>query len=117
MLLTISDIGIRMINQLIGNQSAHIFTSTEDFLEKMGWKSHKEVERQLQNGIQRDLFSNLTSEKQAIADALADSEGKAVDELSRLLNRRVQEVASDLFELELQGLVRLLPGGVYRLIR
>ena len=112
-----TDVKSKGCNQLIGNQSAHIFTSTEDFLEKMGWKSHKEVERQLQNGIQRDLFSNLTSEQQAIADALADSEGKAVDELSRLLNRRVQEVASNLFELELQGLVRLLPGGVYRLIR
>lgn len=104
-------------NGLIANQSARIFSSVEDFLEKMDWKSHEAVEKALEKGIQRELFPELTPEQQAIVDVLADSEGKVADEICRQLNRRVQDVSSELFELEMQGIVRLLPGGVYRLIR
>lgn len=50
-----------------------------------------------------------------VATALADHQSLSPEELSRLLSRPVEQVLSDLLELELTGLVRRYPGPVFHL--
>lgn len=102
-------------NLLIHSNTAALYSSAEDFIHDMGWSTQQEKTEALKKGIQTELFPNLKPEEQAIIDQLKDNDGKQINQIAQAVGQPVQDVSGTLFSLEMQGLVKPLPGGIYRL--
>ena len=64
------------------------------------------------------LLDDLTQTQQSLLSKLQESEeGIHINLLVMELELPYSDVASELLSLELQGLVRSLPGGIYRFVR
>jgi DNA processing protein len=98
-------------NQLIQDNKANVFTSTNNFLEWMGWQ-----EKTVLHKKQRILFYEFTKEELIIADLLRNNDAKPIDELYLKSNLSSSEFAAAILSLELQGAIISLPGKMYRLI-
>jgi DNA processing protein len=55
--------------------------------------------------------------EQMIVKILHSSDGLQINAISQQLDCPVHEVSATLFELEMKGVVKLMPGGVYRLLQ
>ncbi len=101
-------------NELIRSNRAALITSTEDFLQAMGWAT---ADKQKAAPIQRQLFPDLTDEEQTIVNLLQkSSDGLQINMLVVECNIPINRMSGILFELEMKGVVRPMAGGVYRLI-
>ena len=97
-------------NWLIKNHKANLISSAEDLIYLMNWSLDSD-----QESVQRQLdFSqtNLEEPDRLILNSLKEkqSEGLKIDELSLIMNQPVNQIQSRLLQLELQGLVKALPG-------
>ena len=64
------------------------------------------------------LADGLSEPQQELLQKLQEAEeGMHINLLVMETERPYGEVSSDLMELELQGLIRSLPGGIYRFVR
>lgn len=102
-------------NNLIRNNRAGLITSAEDFVKAMGWETECDLRKQLNEGLQQDLFPNLTEEEQRIVKALTGTDSKQMNILAVDTALPISKLTSLLFGLEMKGVVRLLSGGCYRL--
>ncbi|MDO4707343.1 MAG: DNA-processing protein DprA [Porphyromonadaceae bacterium] len=99
-------------NKLIADQLAVMASSGEQMVRAMGWERRGNVlEQQLQFAttappIQDDLYS-LIAEKQPIH----------VNDLIRMSGLPASQVSTRLFDLELDGYISAMPGGVYIVAR
>lgn len=100
-------------NRLIRTTRAGLVTSAADVVEMLGWSQPSTVRPA---AIQRELFPELDEDQQRIADLLKDSDDYTADRLAIATNMPSQQLAEKLFDMEMQGVVRLLPGGRYHLI-
>jgi DNA processing protein len=64
---------------------------------------------------QLPLFESLNTHQQSIVDMLRQHEQLHIDQLSHLSGMSYGEIASALLELELQNLVRAIPGKKFEL--
>jgi len=103
-------------NALIAQDRAHLITSASDMMDILGWPSASSVASQRQQPVQRELFIDLTDEEQSIVQALQSSDGKAVNQLSIETNISIGQLSALLFNLEMKGLVKMMNGGMYRLL-
>lgn len=95
-------------NALIAKQQAHLLESPESFLEFMGWNT---IERK---GIpQRAIFQDLSGTQQRIVEVLAQNPGLQIDVLSLKTALPITSLHVELFQLEMDGVVRSLPGKTY----
>lgn len=94
--------------KLIRSQIASLVCHSKDLLDLMGWQ---EVVRK--KATQPKLFVALNEDEQKVVDALQDQEAVHTDEL--LLRTRLSSamLAAVLLQLEMQGLVKSLPGKRY----
>lgn len=107
-------------NNLIRNNRATLLQSAEDFLEAMSWNkkeiksaSHKNIH---QEGIQRQLFPELSSEEEKIIKLLEKQpDGLQVNTLVVNTNIPINKITGILFDLEMKGIVRAMTGGMYKL--
>jgi len=68
--------------------------------------------------IQTTLFLDLTDEEQQIVSTLRlNSEGLQLNELSLKLEKPISKISSLLLEMEFKGVVKCLPGNVYRIVK
>ena len=81
----------------------------------MGWDYGKQLDKARKEGIQPDLFPILSPECQKIADVLKDNNDLQINILSVQSGIRIPELSSLLFDLEMEGIVKALPGGIYHL--
>lgn len=113
------DISSAGCNQLIQTSKAQLITSADDLIETMQWKtttvSHNTADTQT---TMVGLLDDLTPEQQTLLAKLNEAEeGLHINLLVMETERAYSDVSSDLVSLELQGLIRSLPGGIYRLVR
>ncbi|MFB6455128.1 DNA-processing protein DprA [Chitinophaga sp. Hz27] len=97
-------------NNLIQQNKAMLATSAADILETMGW--NKPVNKGMRV-LQPSLFTNLSAEEQKI---MALFEGKSRLHLEELyIHSRLSgsQVAAAVFSLEMQCLIKCLPGQLY----
>ena len=81
-------------------------------------KQHQTTSNNLQTSIVGLLADDLTPEQQILLAKLNEAEeGLHINLLVMETERAYSDVSSDLVSLELQGLIRSLPGGIYRLVR
>jgi DNA processing protein len=91
-------------NSLIAKQKAHLITGSEDFLRLMQWE---EVEKK---PIQTQLFEDFTSDEQVILDLLSKKNELDMDVISIHTKFPASKTSVVLFNLEMKGAVKALPG-------
>lgn len=104
-------------NDLIRKNKAMLITSAEDFVQNIGWEKEADIKKKLSNGIQQQLFPDLSEEETRIIDALADNDGMQINMLTVKTALPIGKLTSLLFGLEMKGLVKMMSGGMYRIIR
>ena len=106
----VSDLRSEGCNYLIKNNKSLLITSADDLLHIMNWKDEpKKVKKQ------RELFIELTPDEKIITDILAQQESIQIDQLYFKSGLSSSAVANALLMLEMQGVVSMLPGKVFKL--
>lgn len=111
----VTDLYSEGCNALIRTSRAALITSAQDLVDLMGWDTEPERRQRLAQGIQPELFPQLTALEQQVLDALQGSERMHLNHLAQVTSLPVSTLSSTLFGLEMKGLVRMLAGGMYRL--
>lgn len=112
----IYDDGYKGCNNLIKNEIAFMLTSSEEFLNDLEKTDLRFKGKRFRAGKQVDLFSELTEEELQIVKITREyPDGIQINELVLKSKLPVYKLNSLLLYLEFQGLIRPLPGGVYRL--
>ncbi len=97
-------------NKLIRKQIAALITDARDLLDLMGWTGARPDKRD-----QQQLFQNLSEEEQRIAETLKSHDGMHADELMLRTGLSTAQIAALLLQMEMLGLVKALPGKIFRL--
>lgn len=101
-------------NELIKSNRAMLITSAKDLVENMGWDSdHLSA---VKPDPQRELFVNLDEADQHIITLFNGNDEKHIDQLCRESYLPGSQVSSIVLKLEMQHLVRSLPGQKYQLV-
>lgn len=103
-------------NNLIRNNGAQLITSAQDLVEAMGWQMDVERQKAAEQGIERQLFPNLSAEEQIIVNVLSEIGDLQLNMLSVKTNVPIGKLTALLFQLEMKGIVRPLAGGTYHLL-
>lgn len=98
-------------NLLISKQKAHLITGSQDFLKWMHWDEEKKTP-----SIQTSLFTDVSDEEQLLLSILKLEGELNIDVLSIKAKFSVSKTSVVLFNLEMIGAVKTLPGKKYRLI-
>ena len=93
-----------------------LITSAADMVRAMGWESDRQLAQVRQQGIERQLFPDLTSDEQLIVDALSHINDLSLSQLSTQTALPVAQLSALLFTLEMKGVIRPLAGGMYHLL-
>ena len=102
-------------NQLIQDNKAVLLESASDFVKAMGWDSDlKSVKPET---VQRNLFPDLSAEELRIVDILGKLGDLQINALMVQADIPINKISAILFELEMKGVIRVLAGGVYQLLR
>lgn len=106
----VNDIRSEGCNYLIKNNKSLLITCADDLLHIMNWKDQpKKVQKQ------RELFIELTADEKIITDILAQQETIQIDQLYFKSGLSSSAVANALLMLEMQGVVTMMPGKVFKL--
>jgi len=97
-------------NELIRTNIAALINGAEDLLELMNWNKGKRAPT-----VQKQLFINLSAEEQKIIDLLQTKDFVHADELYHHTGFANSQLAATLLGLEMQGIIKALPGKNYRL--
>lgn len=104
-------------NQLIRDNKAGLITSADDFVEAVGWQDDVQRQKAEAQGIERQLFPELTAEEQAIVRLLQQTNDLQLNILSVKTNIPIGQLTALLFQMEMKGIVRPLAGGTYHLLK
>ena len=99
-------------NNLIKSNQAQMLTCAADLVYLLGW----DLEEQPIRGTQTKLFSELTAQEQTIYQYLQSNGKQQLDLISLACHFPTYKAATLLLNLELQGLVRPLPGKLFEAI-
>lgn len=99
-------------NRLLGDGKALMLMSADDIIEALGWMTEQEKTKAVKEGVQTDLFAELTNEERLIAEVLSQGDCQ-LSELTRRTQLPVSTVSSTLFQMEMKQMVRPLAGSVY----
>ncbi len=103
-------------NELIRNQKAQLITSAEDLADALGWAHEPQRQKELQDGIQQQLFPDLTEAEQKIVRSLQKVEKKQINLISVDTGIPIAQLSGLLFGLEMKGIVKMMSGGQYRVL-
>jgi len=98
-------------NQLIRDQKAALIENAEDLVRAMQWEvaCPKVVQTQMSE------MASLSAEQQVLLDKLhEEEEGIHINLLVMETKRPYSDVVSDLMMMEMDGIVKAMPGGMYR---
>lgn len=110
----ISSIGC---NELIRKDKAHLINNADDLIDIMQWKTRNTPSRPVQTEI-IGLRDDLTEKQQTILQKIQEAEdGIHINHIVMETRLPYGEVSSELLLLEINGLIRALPGGIYRFVR
>ena len=102
-------------NALIKNQKASLIESADDILRFMNWEKQENGASQV---VQTTLFLDLSDNEQEVVSCLRqNSDGLQLNELSLKLEQPISKISSLLLEMEFKGVVKCLPGSVYKIVK
>jgi DNA processing protein len=100
-------------NHLIKHNKAALLTGAADLLELMGWQ---ETPHAAPGVVQPGLFPELTADEQLIMSLFREKSRRHLEELYLQTRLSGSQVATAVFNLEMQSVLRSLPGQLYELI-
>lgn len=103
-------------NNLIRDNKATLITSAEDFVNLMGWANDNQILKAKKNGIERQLFPELNDNEKKIASLLANNNNMQISVISMRSGLTIPTISAALLNMEMQGIVRQMAGGIYHLI-
>jgi DNA processing protein len=98
-------------NKLISSSRAHLYLSPEHFLTWMDWGGAKKTIT-----AQREIFSLLSVDEKTMIELLQTEGEQHIDSLSYKSKMPISRTSVILFQLEMSGLVKALPGKKYVLV-
>lgn len=102
-------------NRLIKSNRAALIENATDLIRNMNWDVEQ---RAPATNIQTSLFAELSEEESILLNCLrAQPDGIHVNELAIQTGKPYSTVSSILLNLEFKGMVKPLPGGMYRIIK
>ncbi len=109
----VNDVFSEGCNACIRENKAGLITSAADLMWMMGWMDEKQV---TVSARQTALFVELSTEEEQVVKMLREQQDAGIDALAALAGLSFSSLANALLQLELKGLVSLLPGKRYRLL-
>ena len=103
-------------NNLIRDNGAGLISNAADFVRAMNWQDDMHRQQALFDGIERDMFPDLSSEEQAVVSLLQQTNDLQLNILSVKTSFPIGKLTSLLFQLEMKGVVKPLAGGMYHLL-
>lgn len=97
-------------NHLIKTNKANLLTDAAELINIMGWDSQKTV-----TPSQKQLFVELSDDEQKIVYLLQQRSSLHIDEINLQSGMSMSAVAAAMLSLEMQGIIRVLPGKMYAL--
>lgn len=98
-------------NFLIQNHEAHLISSAKDIIQMMNWEESTKIKNQITLDLQ-----SFNSKEKTIIEYLQKVSDISIDELSWNTQIPINEIASDLINLEFQGILKAMPGKKYKLV-
>jgi DNA processing protein len=98
-------------NNLIKTNKAAMVETAADIEQQMNWSDATGKS----GSTQLSLFPELSEKEKKIVELLNEKEQMHMDEISHLLNEGISKTSTLLFEMEFKGIVRCVPGNLYRL--
>ncbi|MCK9617693.1 MAG: DNA-processing protein DprA [Lentimicrobiaceae bacterium] len=99
-------------NNLIKNNIAALIQSADDIKYMLGWKNSL----QKNTKIQKELFISLNKDEEIIIQILQTQGDTGIDFLCEKTQLGPTKVSSTLLHLEFEGIIKSLPGKIYRLL-
>lgn len=103
-------------NQLIRDNGAALITSADDLVAAMGWQTDQALSQAKRQGIERQLFPDLSADEQRVVDVLRKQNDLQQNDLCVRTGIAIGPLTALLFTLEMKGLVRAYAGGSYHLV-
>ena len=103
-------------NHLIRDSRAGLITSAEDFVKAMGWQDEALRKQARGEGIERNLFEDLSPEESRIVTLLQQTNDLQLNILSVKTGIPMGQLTALLFQLEMKGIIKPLAGGMYHLL-
>ena len=103
-------------NNLIRDNVAALISNTDDFVRAMGWQDETKRKEALSDGIERNLFPDLSSEESKIVRQLQQTNDLQLNILSVKTGLPIGQLTALLFQLEMKGVIKPLAGGMYHLL-
>lgn len=100
-------------NRIIRRQEAALITSAEDFAEAMMWYTPPTKKKKAD---QSQFFPDITDLERSVIDVLRENERLQLDQLAVKTGIAVHALNALLFEMEIKGWLKPVPGGFYRLL-
>lgn len=100
-------------NNLLIEHRASLVCTARDVMRTMGWYDEKKTI----GGTQQELFVAVTDAEQKIIDMLVEKDVMTLDELATQTESTLSRMAATMLEMELRGLVKVLPGSRYQAFR
>lgn len=97
-------------NYLIKTNKAHLVSSVDDINYIMNWN----LGEPKQKTVQKQLFLDLTEDETKIQKVFEKTELLSIDSISAQTDLSSSTIAMTLLELEFKGVVKALPGKIYK---
>lgn len=107
----VGDITSEGCNNIIKQNKAALLQSAADIIYIMGWEENKKKNAPQQ----RQLFVELNADEEILVNLLKEKNSVNVDDICLLAKMPMSKVSSLLLTLEFSGIVKSLPGKIYRL--
>ncbi len=98
-------------NKLIATNVARLFISANQLAADLGWNETDWISKP----VQKKIFVNLSPDEQKIYDFLSEKEPQHLDDIALQCAMGVAKVSQILMMMELNGIVRGLPGKKFKL--
>ena len=103
-------------NHLIRDNVAALISNADDFVRAMGWQDETKRREALSDGIERNLFPDLSPEESSIVKQLQQTNDLQLNILSVKTGIPIGQLTALLFQLEMKGVIKPLAGGMYHLL-
>jgi DNA processing protein len=103
-------------NNLIRDNGAGLITCANDFAKAMGWVADSKLHEAKKKGIERQLFPDVSPEEKKVITALQKINDLQINMLSIQAGIPIAHLTALLFSMEMKGIVKTLPGGIYHLL-
>ena len=103
-------------NNLIRDNGAGLISNASDFVKAMGWMDETLRQRANTDGIERNLFPDLSPEEEQVVSLLQQTNDLQLNIITVKTDIPIGRLTALLFQLEMKGVVKPMAGGMYHLL-